>query len=76
MNRVLEYINLTVDTAIDLALNPESTNLIPFLCIYLFQGEKHRIVIYAHNWAEAHSYAQYHGLVVEEKLSFGVPNEQ
>jgi hypothetical protein len=65
-NRYLEYIGI----------DPEPTNLIPFSCIYLFKGEKHRIVIYAHNWSEAHSYAQYHGLVVEEKLSFGVQNEQ
>jgi hypothetical protein len=65
-NRYIEYIGI----------DPEPTNLIPFSCIYLFKGEKHRLVIYAHNWSEAHSYAQYHGLVVEEKLSFGVQNEQ
>ncbi len=43
-------------------------NLLPFLCIYPFQGENHNLIIYSHNWSEAHSYASYHGLIVKEKI--------
>ena len=59
MNRILDYLLMEED---------ESRNLIPFLCIYPFQGENHNVVIYSHNWSEAHSYAHYHGLIVKEKI--------
>ena len=60
-NRTLDYVLMDVE--------PESRNLIPFLCIYPFQGETHNVVIYAHNWSEAHSYAHHHGLIVKEKIA-------
>jgi|688.fasta_scaffold37665_6 hypothetical protein len=68
MNRVLEYLDLTADAAIDLALNPKPTKLSPFICIYQFQGKRHNIIIYAQNWENARSYAQYHGMVVVNKI--------
>jgi hypothetical protein len=60
-SRILDYVLMDEE--------PESRNLIPFLCIYPFQGDNHNVVIYAHNWSEAHSYASYHGLIVKEKIS-------
>lgn len=62
MNRTLDYILMEGDES----PNP---NLLPFLAIYPFQGETHNVVIYAHNWSEAHSYAHYHGLIVKEKIA-------
>ena len=61
MNRILDYLLMEEDEI----PNP---NLLPFLCIYLFQGEKHNVIIYAHNWAEAHDYAYHHKLIVKEKV--------
>lgn len=61
MNRTLDYVLMEEE--------PESRTLIPFLCIYPFQGENHNVIIYSHNWSEAHSYAHYHGMIVKEKVA-------
>jgi len=54
----------------------KDTTLSIFRCIYPFQDDEHKVFIYAHNWAEAHSYAHYHKMIVAEKLDQGVENAQ
>jgi hypothetical protein len=54
-----------------------NTKLSIFRCIYPFQDDEHKVLIYAHNWSEAHAYAHYHKMIVAEKIDNNyIQNEQ